>query len=66
MKSVTSSQDHKDHDPNQDENEFAVLAGESQAPEDDEHNFGDIWDSLTSMIADKIDKEKDKKGKGKT
>ena len=61
MKFVASSQDHED--PDQDENEFAVLAGESQAPEKDEPNFGDFWNSFTSMIADKINREKDKKRK---
>ncbi|THG04764.1 hypothetical protein TEA_029592 [Camellia sinensis var. sinensis] len=62
MKSVTSSQDPDLEDPDQDENEFAVLAGEAQ-PEEDKPNLGDFWDSLTALIADKLDK--DKKGKGK-
>ena len=39
-----------------------VLAGESQLPEEDEHepNLGDFWDSLTAVIAEKMTK-----GKGK-
>lgn len=41
-----------------------VLAGESQDPEDDEPHLGDFWDSLTAVIAEKITKDKDRKGKG--
>ncbi|GMP62733.1 hypothetical protein CsSME_00024720 [Camellia sinensis var. sinensis] len=70
MKSGTSHGDLDDEthtDPYMDENEFTVLAGESQDPAEAEAdpNFGDFWDSLTSMIADKMSQEKDKKGKGK-
>ncbi|XP_028058961.1 protein TRM32-like [Camellia sinensis] len=38
-----------------------VLAGESQDPEEDEPNLGDFWDSLTTVIAEKITKVKDRK-----
>ncbi|KAL7250722.1 hypothetical protein ACSBR1_012691 [Camellia fascicularis] len=66
MHSVTSRQElDPEEDSNQDESEFAVLAGEAQDPTDNEPNHGDIWDSLTSLIAEKINKEKDRKGKGK-
>lgn len=70
MKSGTSHGDPDDEphtDPYEDENEFTVLAGESQDPAEAEAdpNFGDFWDSLTSMIADKMSQEKDRKGKGK-
>lgn len=41
-----------------------VLAGESQDPEDDEPHLGDFWDSLTAIIADKMAKDKNRKGKG--
>ncbi|KAL7225904.1 hypothetical protein ACSBR1_021121 [Camellia fascicularis] len=46
-------------DPLLDENEFTVLAGESQEPE--EPNMGDFWDSLTGLIAEKMSQEKDRK-----
>ncbi|THG05987.1 hypothetical protein TEA_000245 [Camellia sinensis var. sinensis] len=53
MKSVTSSQDQDD--PDQGENEFVVLAGESQDPVDNEPNFGDFWDSLAKFWNENID-----------
>ncbi|GMP73915.1 hypothetical protein CsSME_00031504 [Camellia sinensis var. sinensis] len=67
MKSGTSHDDPDEGhtDPYEDENEFTVLAGESQEPADADPNFGDFWDSLTGLIADKMSQEKDKKGKGK-
>lgn len=49
-----------DEESEQDDNQFNVLAGESQEPEP---TMGDFWDSLTSMISEKL--EQDKKGKGK-
>ena len=66
MKSITSSQEQEDFQV-EGAHAFAdtILVGESKAPEEDESNFGDFWDSLTSMIIEKIDKEKDKKRKGK-
>lgn len=41
-----------------------VLAGESQLPDDDEATFGDFWDSFTAVIAEKMAKDKNSKGKG--
>lgn len=66
MQSGTSSQGLEEHlDPKLDENEFAVLAGKSQDPIDNDPNFGDFWDSLTSLISEKISQDKDRKRKGK-
>lgn len=69
MKSSSSTQSEEEQfNPLTDENEFTVLAGESQDPNDDptnnEPNFGDFWDSVTEMIADKLSQDKTK-GKGK-
>ncbi|THG12844.1 hypothetical protein TEA_018638 [Camellia sinensis var. sinensis] len=58
MKSVASSQDHED--PDQDENEFFVLVGESQAPEDDESNFDLPHSCLPPDKEDKMLSHKDK------
>ncbi|XP_028089917.1 uncharacterized protein LOC114289973 [Camellia sinensis] len=38
-------------------------ASESQDPTDNDPNFSDFWDSLTSLISDKIEKDKKRKGK---
>ena len=66
MQSGTSSEGPEQHlDPELDENEFTVLAGESQDPTDNDPNFGDFWDSLTILISEKISQDKDRKGKGK-
>ncbi|CAL5349838.1 unnamed protein product [Camellia sinensis] len=65
MKSTSNTQSEDDKttaDPYEEENVFTVLAGESQDPEDDptEPNCGDIWDSVTEMIADKLLHDKSK------
>ncbi|CAL5361504.1 unnamed protein product [Camellia sinensis] len=69
MKSTSSTQSEDDRataDPYDEDNNFTVLAGESQDPEDDPTgpNYGDIWDSVTEMIADKLLHDKSK-GKSK-
>ena len=55
MKSGTRHDDPDEGhtNPNEDENEFSALAGESQEPADADSNFGDFWDSLTRIIATK-------------
>ena len=61
MKSGSSSYDgpEEEHfDPLLDENEFTILAGESQEPE--APNMGDFWDSLTGLISEKLSQEKDR------
>lgn len=40
-----------------------VLAGESQLPEDEEPTLGDFWDSMTAIFAEKLAKDKSRKGK---
>ncbi|GMP35334.1 hypothetical protein CsSME_00007808 [Camellia sinensis var. sinensis] len=68
MKSGNSQEDPEDEghtDPYEDENEFTVLAGESQEPTEADPNFGDFWDSLTGLIAKKMSQDKQDKGKGK-
>ena len=57
--SMTSAHNHEsEQDDNS--NKFLVLAGESQ---DDSLDpiLGDFWDSLTAMIAEKMEKDKGKK-----
>ncbi|THG07361.1 hypothetical protein TEA_000361 [Camellia sinensis var. sinensis] len=69
MKSGSGSHgghDEDEHfDPLLDENEFTILAGESQDPTDTNPNFGDFWDSLTGLITEKMSQDKQDKGKGK-
>ncbi|GMP97174.1 hypothetical protein CsSME_00045537 [Camellia sinensis var. sinensis] len=68
MKSGTSHDDPEDEDhtdPYEDENEFTVLAGESQDPTTVDPNLGDIWDSFMGLIAEKLSQDKQDKGKGK-
>ncbi|CAL5355021.1 unnamed protein product [Camellia sinensis] len=70
MKSTSSTQSEDDRttvDPYEEDNAFIVLAGESQDPEEDptEPNYGDIWDSVTEMIADKLLHDKSKVVKAK-
>ena len=67
MTSISSSQGpNHEEAPDQEENQFAVLARESQGPADNEPNLGDFWDSLTSLITEKINQENDKQWIGKT
>ena len=64
--STQSEEDRATADPYNEVNTFTVLACESQDPEEDqiEPNYGDIWDSVTEMIADKLLHDKSK-GKSK-
>ena len=67
MKSTSSTQSEDDRttaDPYEEDNAFTVLAGESQDDDPIEPNYGDIWDSVTEMIADKLLHDKNK-GKSK-
>lgn len=48
-----------------DDNSFQVPVGESQDSDDDEPTIGSFWNSLTTIITENIEQNKDKKGKGK-
>ncbi|KAL7233192.1 hypothetical protein ACSBR1_016926 [Camellia fascicularis] len=62
----TASQD-KDHDKDEDDpnNAFIILAGESQDPDNNDGSLGDFWDSITDIIANKVECDKAWKGKAK-
>ena len=56
--SMTSAHSYKsDHDYNS--NKFSILASESQDDSPDPI-LGDFWDSLTAIIAEKMEKDKGK------
>ncbi|XP_028096083.1 uncharacterized protein LOC114296004 isoform X1 [Camellia sinensis] len=63
MKSASSEGEKTQPDPySDDDNTFTPLAGESQDPNEDpsDPDFGDIWDSVTELITDKLVRAKGK------